>query len=166
MICRTHSISIILLSLALTIILIPNWRNFVGLFDRLGNSDASSLTSKSALALAALTMIGADGSIEDEEIEGLQRIVRGDDAAFRLAFRVYKDKSINECVSIVCDTLDDKQKVAAIANLLDLAMADGMLAGAEKRLLEAYVNNFDIDEQIVRAIIEVIAIKNDFSIFE
>jgi uncharacterized tellurite resistance protein B-like protein len=138
----------------------------MGLFDRLTGSGSSTLTSKSALALAALTMIGADGSVEDEEVESLQRIVRGDDEAFRLAFRVYKDKSINECVSLVTNILNDRQKIAAIANLLDIAMADGMLAGAEKRLLEAYVNNFDIEEEIVKAIIEVIAIKNDFSIFE
>ena len=138
----------------------------MGLFDKLTGSGSTNLTPKSALALAALTMIGADGSVEDEEIEGLQRIVRGDDEAFRLAFRVYKDKSINECVSLATNVLNDRQKVAAIANLLDLAMADGMLAGAEKRLLEAYVNNFDVNEEIVKTIIEVIAIKNDFSIFE
>lgn len=138
----------------------------MGLFDKLTGSGSSKLTPKSALALAALTMIGVDGSVDDGELDGLRRIVRGDGAAFELAFRVYKDKDVNECLSLVSNILTDRQKVAAIANLLDLAMADGMLAGAEKRLLEAYVNNFDIDEEIIRTIIDVIAIKNDFSIFE
>jgi uncharacterized tellurite resistance protein B-like protein len=138
----------------------------MGLFDKLSGSGSSKLTPKSALALAAITMIGADGSVDDGELDGLHRIVRGDDEAFRLAFRVYKDKDINECLTLVSNILNDRQKVAAIANLLDLAMADGMLAGAEKRLLEAYVNNFNVDEEIVRTIIDVIAIKNDFSIFE
>jgi len=138
----------------------------MGLFDKLAGSGSSKLAPKSALALAALTMIGADGAVEDEEMDGLRRIVRGDDEAFRVAFRIYKDKNINECVSLVSNVLSDRQKVATIANLLDLAMADGMLAGAEKRLLEAYMSNFGIDEEIVKTIIEVIAIKNDFSIFE
>lgn len=138
----------------------------MGLFDKLSGSKDIRLSPKGALALAAMTIIGADGAIEDDELAGLQRIVRGDSGAFEQAYKLYKDQSIQECVDIVNKQLDQKQKVAVIANLLDLAMADGMLAGAEKQLLTAYVDSFQLSEDVVKDIIDVIEVKNNFSVFE
>lgn len=138
----------------------------MGLFDKLTGGKEVQLSAKSALALAAMTMIGADGSIEDEELASLRRIVRGDDRAFDQAFRVFKDKPASECVSLVGKALNDKQKMATIANLLDIAMADGILAGSEKDLMEKYIANFQIPEDALKDIIDFVAIKNDFSIFE
>ncbi|MCF6147717.1 MAG: TerB family tellurite resistance protein [Candidatus Kuenenia sp.] len=137
----------------------------MGIFDKLSGSKDIQLTSKGALALAAMTMIGIDGSIEEDELATLGRIERGDRNAFDQAFKVYKDKSISDCVQIVGETLDQNQKVTVIANLLDIAMADGMLAGAEKELLESYVDSFQISEGVIKDIIDVIALKNDFSVF-
>jgi len=137
----------------------------MGIFDKLTGSKDIQLTPKSALALAAMTIIGVDGSIEEEEIAILKRIVRGDGNAFDQAFRVYKDKSIQESVQLVSKSLDEKQKIVVIANLLDIAMADGMLAGAEKDLMMLYLDSFKVSEEIVKDIVDVIAIKNDFSIF-
>ncbi len=138
----------------------------MGIFDKLAGTGEVQLTPKSALALAALTVIGADGVVEDEELEGLRRIVRGDEDAFSRAYKVYKAKSVGECVPLVSNVLDDRQKAAAIANLLDIAMADGVLAGAEEALLEAYLAQFDIAEDVVKTVIDVIAVKNNFSVFE
>lgn len=137
----------------------------MGLFDKLTGGDDVKLTPKSALALAAITMIAIDGSIEDEELATLKSIVRGDENAFDTAFKVYKDRSVEECVTLVHQTLDDKQKVATMANLIDIAMADGMLAGAEKNLLSAYVEVFSLSEELINDIVNVIAVKNDYSIF-
>lgn len=138
----------------------------MGVFDKLSGSEAASLTSKSALALSAMTVIGADGVIEDEELEGLQRIVRGDEKAFRDAYAVYKARTIEECLHLVASVLNDDQKAATIANLLDIAMADGVLAGAEEALLQAYVSEFGLSDDDLKMIIDVIALKNNFSIFE
>lgn len=138
----------------------------MGIFDKLSGSKDVILTPKSALALAAMTIIGIDGAIEEEELSVLSRIVKGDRNAFEQAFKVFKDKSLEECVQLVSKSLDEKQKVAVIANLLDIAMADGVLAGAEKNLMMLYLNSFQISEDIINTIVEVIAIKNDFSIFE
>lgn len=59
-------------------------------------------------------------------------------------------KSLEECVQLVSKSLDEKQKVAVIANLLDIAMADGVLAGAEKKLMMLYLNSFQISEDIIK----------------
>lgn len=138
----------------------------MGIFDKLMGAEDVKLTPKSALALAAMTIIGADGVIEDDELASLSRIVRGDQDSFNRAFKLYKDLSFEKCVPLVSSTLEQKQKMAVIAILLDIAMADGILAGAEKDLLELYIASFQISEDVVKTIAEVIVLKNDFSIFE
>ncbi len=57
------------------------------------------------------------------------------------------------------------QRLATMANLVDIAMADGALAGAERELLEAYVTAFGIAESEVEKMVAVIAVKNDRSVF-
>lgn len=138
----------------------------MGLFDKIKGSQITNLDPKSALALAAMTMISIDGSVEDEEMATLRRIIRSDDLAFDKAFKAFKEKSIDESIQLVANSLDSKQKVATIANLIDIAMADGVLAGAEEKLLLAYVSIFQLSEDAIQDIVDVIAIKNDFSIFE
>jgi hypothetical protein len=44
-------------------------------------------------------------------------------------------------------------------------MADGVLAGEEKAVLQLYMDKFGIPEATMKPIIEAIAIKNDFSVF-
>lgn len=137
----------------------------MGLFDKLKDTDKAELTPKSALALSAMTVIGADGVVDDEELDNLNRIVRGDNDAFQRALKLYKAKNPLECVPLVAQALDSKQRVATIAILLDIAMADGILASAEESLLNEYIGHFDIPEEILNTIIDVISIKNNFSIF-
>jgi RpiB/LacA/LacB family sugar-phosphate isomerase len=68
-------------------------------------------------------------------------------------------------IDMVAATLDEKQKLATLAILCDLAMADGVLAGEEKAILQMYMDKFGVPEVALKPIIEAIAIKNDFSIF-
>ncbi|MEW6610808.1 MAG: TerB family tellurite resistance protein [Patescibacteria group bacterium] len=136
------------------------------LFNQLKGEGETALSPKGALALAAMTVIGVDGSIDEGEIEALKRMLRGDGEVLLEATRMYKDKSVTECVEMVGNTLDDKQQVAAIINLLDLAMTDGILTGSEEKLLTLFVACFQIPEEVMRNLIDVIAMKNNFSVFD
>jgi uncharacterized tellurite resistance protein B-like protein len=66
---------------------------------------------------------------------------------------------------MVAAVLDEKQKLATLAILCDIAMADGVLAAEEKKILQMYMEKFGVSEATLKPIIEVIATKNDFSIF-
>jgi uncharacterized tellurite resistance protein B-like protein len=55
--------------------------------------------------------------------------------------------------------------MAAMAILLDLAMADGILAGNEQKILQQYMEKFGISEAAIKPVIDAIALKNDFSVF-
>ena len=137
----------------------------MGLFDKLAGSKNVTLNPKSALVLSAVTMIASDGVIDETELGDLIKIVRGDRDSVQAAMKVLKANPLPECMNLVAGCLSEKQKIAAIAILADLAMADGILAGEEQKVLQMYVEKFGIKEETLKPIIDVIALKNDFSVF-
>jgi uncharacterized tellurite resistance protein B-like protein len=140
----------------------------MGLFDRLTGNKNVQLTPKSALVLSAITVIAADGVIDEAELNDLAKIVRGDRKALDTAMQVMKANQatpLPEIITLIGNCLDEKQKLATLTVLFDIAMADGVLAGAEQKILQMYVDAFGIPEATLKPIIETIGIKNDFSIF-
>ena len=136
----------------------------MGIFDKLTGKPAT-LTPKSALVLSAITVIAADGVIDEAEINDLAKIVRGDKKSIQTAMDVLKANGFPAVMDMIAGVLDEKQKIATLAVLCDIAMADGILAGEEKKILEMYMEKFKVSEATLKPIIEAIAIKNDFSIF-
>jgi uncharacterized tellurite resistance protein B-like protein len=136
----------------------------MGIFDRLTGKTAT-LTPKSALVLSAITVIAADGVVDQAELNDLAKIVRGDQKSIDVAMEVMRANKFPGVIDLVAATLDEKQRLATLAILCDLAMADGILAGEEKVVLQLYLDKFGIPEAKLQPIIEAIAIKNDFSIF-
>jgi uncharacterized tellurite resistance protein B-like protein len=137
----------------------------MGIFDRLTGSKPVTLNPKSALVLSAITVIAADGVIDEAEINDLGKIVRGDRKSIDTAMEVLRANKFPGVIDMVAAVLDEKQKLATLAILCDLAMADGILAGEEKQVLQMYMDKFGVPEATLKPIIEAIAIKNDFSIF-
>lgn len=137
----------------------------MGLFDKLLGKDAK-LTPKSAFVLSAMTLIAADGQIDEEEIFALRRLVKGDAEAIKNAQKVWQaNPNLKDLLPLIASALDEKQREVVIANLIDLAMADGILAGAEKELLTLYLQAFNIGEEKVKPVIDVVALKNNTAVF-
>jgi uncharacterized tellurite resistance protein B-like protein len=139
----------------------------MGFFDKLKGNAGAGLSPRAAMLLACISMVGADGDIDDDEIAIINRIDGNTTTpAWDHAVRVWKQMGNPlDCVPIVSPLLDDAQRRFTLANLVDIAMADGLLAGAEKRLLEAYLEAFALPESFVDGVAEVIAVKNDRSPF-
>jgi uncharacterized tellurite resistance protein B-like protein len=137
----------------------------MGIFDKLTGSKAVQLTPKSALVASAITVIAADGVLDEQELYDLQKIVRGDKTAVDTAIKVMQGNQLPDILSMVTASLNEKQRMATMAILLDLAMADGILAGNEQKILQMYMEKFGISETAVKPIVDAIALKNDFSIF-
>jgi uncharacterized tellurite resistance protein B-like protein len=137
----------------------------MGIFDKLTGSKTIQLTPKSALVISAITVIAADGVLDEQELYDLQKIVRGDKSSVDTAIKVMQGNQLPDIISIVASTLNDKQRMTAMAILLDLAMADGILAGNEQKILQMYLEKFGISETALKPIVDTIALKNDFSVF-
>lgn len=136
----------------------------MGLFDRLANKD-EALSPRAAMLLAAITMVAADGSIDDEELHVIRRLDRANDGSWDQAVRAWKVGTFDSCIDLATEALDERQRLVTLANLVDIAMADGLLARQEKELLEVYVDRFDLDPDSVSTLVDVIAVKNDESAF-
>lgn len=138
--------------------------NTLGIFDKLTGKPAA-LTPKSALVVSAITVIAADGAIDEAELNDLAKIVRGDKKSVDTAMQVMKENPFPGVIDLVAKVLDEKQKIATLAVLCDIAMSDGVLAGEEKKILQMYMDKFGVTEAKLAPIIEAISIKNNFSIF-
>jgi len=137
----------------------------MGLFDKLLGRE-TKLTPKSAFVLSAMTLIAADGQIDEEEILYLRRLVKGDSDSVKTAQKVWQaNPDLKDLLPLIASALDEKQKEVVVVNLIDLAMADGFLAGAEKELLTLYLQAFNMGEEKVMPFVDVIAIKNSSSVF-
>ncbi len=138
----------------------------MGLFEKLVGRQEIALTPQAGLLLAAITMVAIDGEVDDDELAIIRRLDGSrttDD--WESALKVWKLKSIRECVSLASASMNSEQHLVAIANLIDIAMADGVLVGSEKELLEEYLDSFDVDEDDVANIVDVIGVKNNRGVF-
>ncbi len=139
----------------------------MGLFDKLGGNKEIALTPQAGLLLSAITMVAIDGDVDDDELAIIRRLDgSGNTDAWDSALKAYKLKSMEECISLASSSMNNEQRLAAIANLIDIAMADGVLVGAEQKLLEAYVEAFEVSEAEIETIVNVVSIKNNRSIFQ
>jgi uncharacterized tellurite resistance protein B-like protein len=116
--------------------------------------------------LAAMTVMGPTGTFEDEELSALQRMIRGDNDAFNQAWEAYKRLNVSDCIPLVTKALNEAQRLSTLANLLDIAMADGVMEPAEEQILGKYLEAFSVPEAKVKPLVDFIAIKNDISVFE
>ena len=139
----------------------------MGIFSKLTGEQEISLSPQGGLLLSAITMIAIDGDIDDDEISILQRLNRtGNSNDFDAAFKVWKTKELEDCIKLAANAMNQQQQLTAIANLVDIAMADGFLVGNEEKLLEAYVAAFDVPVPEIEKIVEVICIKNNKELFQ
>lgn len=138
----------------------------MGLFDRLVGNRQEPLSPQSGLLLSAITMVAVDGDVDDDELAIIRRLDGSrttDD--WELAVKAWKMNSVQDCIGLTAKAMNQEQRIVAIANLIDIAMADGILHGKEKELLEAYVEAFAVDESIVEKIVDIISVKNNKALF-
>jgi uncharacterized tellurite resistance protein B-like protein len=136
-------------------------------FDKLRGASTSDMTPRAAMLLACISMVGADGDIDDDEIAIINRIDgKQVTPAWDQAVRVWKQVSNpRDCVALTAPKLDEAQRRFTLANLVDIAMADGVLGGAEQQLLQDYLQAFGLDDGFVNSLAEFVSIKNDRSPF-
>ena len=135
----------------------------MGLLDGLRGERQIALTPRAAMLLACISMVAADGDLDDDEMAIIRRI-DGEKSTpdWDKAKEAWKRVSgVNECVDLTSPHLNEEQRRFTIANLIDIAMADGGLAGAEEFLLERYIESFELDEAFIKGVVYVVSVKND-----
>lgn len=120
-----------------------------------------------ALLLASMTMIASDGEILDDELAIVRRLDGSvETASWDAAKKIRANTPLDRIVELVAHALNSKQRLVTLANLIDIAMADGVLREPEKDLLNRYVDAFGVGEEKVDKIFDVITLKNNKTAFE
>ena len=132
----------------------------------MNSPDKINLTPKAALLLATITITAIDGDLDENEVAIINRLDGSTTSdAWDEAIAVWNDNHVDECITLIAQALNPRQQRMAIANMVDIAMADGILEESENVLLRAYTTAFDVSDKDVERIVDVITIKNDKSCF-
>ncbi len=126
----------------------------------------SGFSSKMALCLAAITIVGIDGEFKDQELERLRILVQDSEVAFLKAFEFYNSRSLETCIQVIAVKLTDIQKRAAYTILHTLAHADGTIAQSEEKLLQQYAQKFGFTEKTLSDILQLPSNANNLTLFD
>ncbi|KHD06318.1 Tellurite resistance protein TerB [Candidatus Thiomargarita nelsonii] len=148
----------------------------MGLFDMF-KEDNQEMTPHFAFAASLIYMIGADGTVAPEEVGQLLSVLGGEDSdgvigvgannqqLLDRAFKYYKKTQVDTFLSEITPILTDAQKMCMLTNLLDSSLSDGTAAPEEQELFNHFLQAFDISEERFKPFFDVIALKNERSVF-
>lgn len=139
----------------------------MGLFDAF-KSKSDALNQKHIFIASLIYMVAADGIVEEEEILQLIGAIQqfpDRDEIFNAAIKYTKRTSSNQFLSEANGLLSDAQKMTILVNLADSLTSDGDADPSEQRLFEQFLQAWNIPEERFRPFFEVIAMKNDRTVF-
>ncbi len=148
----------------------------MGLFDMF-SGDSEKMTPHFAFATSLIYMIGADGTVAHEEVGQLLSVLGGEESGGSIgvgannqqlldrAFKYYQKTTIEKFFEEALPVLTDAQKMCILTNILDSSLADGSAAPQEQALFEKFLQAFNVPEERFKPFFEVIALKNDRSVF-
>ena len=137
----------------------------MGLFDMFKGDAAQQMTPKLAFASSLLYMMSSDGEVGAEEIGQLVAALGGDRPLLDSALKYARQNNVDAFLQQAAPVLTEPQKMCILANLCDSLLSDGSAAQAEQALFGRFLNAFGVSEEQFRPYLEVIALKNDRSVF-
>lgn len=81
------------------------------------------------------------------------------------AFQRARNMELDAFLRDAAADLTHAQKLAVIINLYDVLLADGRVAAGETVIFNRFVGAFDIDAATLRALREILLVKNDTTLF-
>lgn len=149
----------------------------MGLFDMFKGDQGEEMTPHLAFVTSLLYMMAADGEIGNEEIGHLLSVLGGESSGGTIgvgannkqmldrAIKYARKHSVNDFFAEATPLLTDAQKMCILVNLLDSLLSDGTAAREEQMLLAQFMQAFGVSEERFKPFFEVIALKNDRSVF-
>ena len=142
----------------------------------MAEQDKASRKGLVLLARALAYVINADSRTTFEEKAKIitvlgKHVARGDITAGQLqaiaddAFVHSETVPVERFLADVTATLTPAQKASMVINLYDAMLVDGQVASGERTVVDKFISSFEMDRQTMRALREVIMLKNDTGLF-
>ncbi len=103
-----------------------------------------------------------DDDIADEEQEFISRFCGDDRELYKRAYDYYRSNTFAETIAAL--QLDEQQKMCCLANILELAMIDGVFDSREQKMIKSFTGALGMSETKIRAVENVLLIKNQTSV--
>ncbi len=148
----------------------------MGLFD-IFTGDSEEMTPHFVFATALIYMIGADGKVENEEVGQLLAVLGGEESGGTIgvgannrkllerAYKYQQKNTIEKFLTEATPILSDGQKICILTNMIDSSLSDGDAAPEEQTLFNKFLQAFEVSEERFQPFFDVIALKNDRSVF-
>ncbi len=122
------------------------------------------LTPMIALTAILHTMIYIDDEAADEEMQNLKLLV-DDQEIINQGLLYWRARGTTELVEELGRRLNESQKRCVVANLIEIAMVDGVLKEGEQEFNRYVCSVFNIDESVFKSLFDVLLLKNNISVF-
>jgi hypothetical protein len=124
---------------------------------------ARDITPFEALGAMLLGVAGSNDDLEDHQVFFILRTV--DRPILDIGFVYYEQYRLERLLERMNLVLSMAQRLAIVANVLDLAMSDGYYRSAERRFVRMIRDFLRIDEKSYNEIYQVMMMKHDLGVF-
>lgn len=125
--------------------------------------DENAFSPRIGVAAALMFMAALDKEIDPAEDLYIRNFCEGNQRILLPALRVYKACSLEDLIQSLV-ALNEEQKLCAMANLLEVAMADGALTSKEQALVRQCMTAWGVREEHYQSLREALLIKNNWSV--
>ena len=148
----------------------------MGLFD-IFKGKKEDMTPIKICVISMIYLYSVDGDIAPEEVGQLLSVVGGKSTSTGIQVGGQSKGFIEDCLSYVKsnkvtdfqntvkDKLSDAQKLYIVVNMLDASLSDGKASLSEEKLIEQFIDVFEVDASLLSTFVQVLELKNDRNIF-
>ncbi|MBU8901836.1 MAG: hypothetical protein KOO69_03770 [Victivallales bacterium] len=123
--------------------------------------DGAPISPLLGLAILLMFIATTDDDIADEEQEFITKFCN-DDGLYNKAYEYYQNNTFEQTLGSL--VLNEQQKMCYLANIIELAMVDGVFDSREQKMIKCFAQAADLTEDQIRTITDVLLIKNQLSI--
>jgi uncharacterized tellurite resistance protein B-like protein len=105
-----------------------------------------------------------DDEIDSAEDLYIRQVCKNDKELLQAGLHYYKTHTFQQFLNDFAPHLTQPQALCYVSNLLELAMADGVLHRCEQELIHDFINASVATEREYQAIREILLIKNQTSV--
>jgi hypothetical protein len=126
---------------------------------------SASMSPFEALIAGLMFLASEDDNVSIEENDYILKVANNDQETLNVAHNFFQNQPI-ETLFDVLQTCEDEQKYCIMANLLELAMCDGVLHSKELKLIRMFAKSMDIEDEEYETIKQIMVMKNQTGILK
>ena len=117
------------------------------------------------MAAALMFVSTADDEIATEEDRYIVTVCNNNKTLMQAALQYYKKHSFDELL-IAMSGMNREQKLCCLANMMEIAMCDGVLHRSEIKIIKQFCNYMELSDDEYDTVKQVLMIKNKLSVMD